>query len=131
MTVLHKSVTEPESLFRLPAGVTVHLCMGVTDMRKGCYTLAAKIQAEIGVDPLGGEVFAFFNRNRKQAKLLWFDGDGFSLLTKYLQAGTFSVRKEEGRNYQAITGVDLNLLLSGIPLARIVYRKKVAARINS
>ena len=123
-----KQSDEP-AVFQVPAGISVHLCLAVTDMRKGAYSLVAQIRADLKTNPLSGEIFAFFNRNRRQSKLLWFDGDGFALLSKRLEEGTFAVKKD-GSGYEHLQGVDLNRLLGGVPLQRILYQKKVRSRLN-
>ena len=46
-------------------------------MRKSFNGLSALIRAELGQNPLSGQVFIFFNRQRDQVKLIHFEGDGF------------------------------------------------------
>ena len=116
-------------VFQVPEAIVVHLCLAVTDMRKGAYSLAAQIRSDLKVNPLSGEIFAFFNRNRRHSKLLWFDGDGYALLSKRLEEGTFAVRKD-GVGYEHLHGVDLNRLLMGVPLERILYQKKLRLKLN-
>ena len=116
-------------MFSVPDGITVHICVGITDMRKGCYTLASKVKQELRVNPLCGEVFVFLNRTRVQVKLLWFDGDGFALLAKRLEEGTFAVSRDK-EGYERLEGVDLNRLLKGVPLNRILYQRKIAKKLH-
>ena len=46
----------------VPAGVKVHLAVGVTDMRKGMDGLAALVQETLHKDPFSGHLFCFRGR---------------------------------------------------------------------
>jgi len=71
------------------AGTRVWLAAGVTDMRCGIDSLAAKVQMALTEDPFSGHVFAFRGRRGDLVKLLWSDGDGMCMLTKRLERGRF------------------------------------------
>ena len=71
------------------AETRVWLAAGVTDMRCGIDSLAAKVQTALTDDPFSGHVFAFRGRRGDLVKLLWSDGDGMCLLTKRLEKGRF------------------------------------------
>jgi len=49
--------------------------------------LAVTVQARLGRDPQGGEIFSFRGRKADKVKLIWFDGVGMSLYAKRLEAG--------------------------------------------
>lgn len=56
----------------LPAGTRIWIAAGVTDMRSGFPALAAKVQAALEENPLGGDVFIFRGRRGDLVKiLLW------------------------------------------------------------
>lgn len=67
----------------------VWLVAGVTDMRCGFDTLAAKVQTALAHNPYEGHVFVFRGRRGDLVKLLWSDGDGLCLLAKRLERGRF------------------------------------------
>ena len=46
----------------VPAGVRVHIALGVTDMRKGLDGLAMLVQEVLEQDPFSGHLFAFRGR---------------------------------------------------------------------
>ncbi|MBI4515948.1 MAG: IS66 family insertion sequence element accessory protein TnpB [Deltaproteobacteria bacterium] len=71
------------------------------------------MQEVLRQDPLSGHVFAFFNRRRDRVKLLVWERDGFWLLYKRLEAGTFAVLDREEINPR-----ELYLLLDGIEVVR-------------
>ncbi|MFM0008705.1 IS66 family insertion sequence element accessory protein TnpB, partial [Paraburkholderia dipogonis] len=64
----------------LPMGTRVWIAAGVTDMRSGFPALAAKVQAALQENPLGGDVFIFRGRRGDLVKILWATDDGLWLL---------------------------------------------------
>ena len=71
----------------LPAGTPIWLAAGITDMRSGFNSLAAKVDSALAEDPFSGNVFVFRGRRRDTIKLLWWTGDGMCLLAKRLERG--------------------------------------------
>ena len=59
------------------------------DLRKGADGLSGLVRGAMVRDPLSGDVFVFVNRLRTLVKVLRWDGTGFVLLSKRLEAGTF------------------------------------------
>ena len=78
-------------MLTLPASVRVFVAQGATDLRRSFDRLSAQVQEVLRQDPLSGHVFVFFNRQRNRVKLLVWERDGFWLLYKRLEAGTFAV----------------------------------------
>ena len=70
--------------------VAVFACAEPVDMRKSFDTLAALVKASLGQDLLSGSLFLFVSRNRKRAKVLYFDGTGLCLFAKRLEKGVFA-----------------------------------------
>ena len=95
------------------AGTWVWLAAGVTDMRCGIDSLAAKVQMALTHDPLSGHVFAFRGHRGDLMKLLWSDGDGMCLLTKRLERGRF-VWPQADSGSVSLTAAQLSMLLEGI-----------------
>ena len=56
------------------------------DMRKSFNTLSGLVSA-MGHDVAAGDVFLFVAKNRKRAKVLWYDATGLVLLAKRLDVG--------------------------------------------
>ena len=59
-------------------------------MRKGFNGLHALVSGRLGEDIKSGALFVFSNRRHTRLKILCWDGTGLWLLTKRLEAGTFS-----------------------------------------
>ena len=66
----------------VPAGVKVHIALGVTDMRKGLDGLAMLVQEVLEQDPFSGHLFAFRGRKANLIKIVYWDGTGLCLFTK-------------------------------------------------
>ena len=73
----------------LPGRTKVWLAAGVTDMRSGFNSLAAKVQTVLERDPFSGHVFVFRGKRGDLVKVLWWSGDGMCLLMKRLERGRF------------------------------------------
>lgn len=109
---------------------TCYLYRGVTDMRKGIDSLCGLVRNELGKDPMSGELFIFFCRSRRRIKILVWDQDGYALYQKRLERGTFEM-PEGTSSHQTIGAEQLNLLLSGINLKKIIYRHRYKNSINN
>jgi len=82
-------------MLTLPASVRVFVARGATDLRRSFDRLSAQVQEVLRQDPLSGHVFVFFNRPRNRVKLLVWERDGFWLLYKRLEAGTFTALERD------------------------------------
>lgn len=60
------------------------------DMRKSFDTLTALVKQGLGQDLFAGSLFLFVSKNRKRAKVLYFDGTGLCLFAKRLEKGRFA-----------------------------------------
>lgn len=101
----------------LPAGTRIWLAAGVTDMRCGFDTLAAKVQTALAADPYSGHVFVFRGRRGDLVKVLWSDGDGMCLLAKRLERGRFVWPQAESGSV-SLSAAQLSMLLEGIDWRR-------------
>ena len=67
----------------------VYLAVGYTDLRKGIDGLATLVQQQFELDPFTNTLFLFCGRRRDRMKALYWEKDGFLLLYKRLEEGSF------------------------------------------
>jgi transposase len=112
-------------MLTFPANVRLFLANQAVDGRKSFNGLAAIVESEFAQAPTSGDLFIFLNRRGTQVRLLFWDRDGFWLMAKRLEQGTFRrVRQAGGDIMQVeIDAADLSMLLEGVD-ARDVRRRK-------
>jgi transposase len=98
--------------------VAVYLALGPVDLRGAFDQLAAVTRKVLSLDPTSGALFLFLNRRRNRLKALWWDRNGYTLLYKRLEKGTFplpTTEPTEGACLQ-ISSEDFARILSGLPI---------------
>ena len=60
------------------------------DFRTGVHGLTALVTAALGGNPYSGDVFVFRAKRKDRLKLLFFDGSGMVLATKWLENSGFA-----------------------------------------
>ena len=86
------------------------------DGRKGIDGLAAIVRSQFAEDPLSGAMYVFFTRRGDRVRVLYFDRDGYVLVTKRLEKGVYRVPWENADGRVAIEAAELLLVLEGIEL---------------
>ena len=103
----------------------IYVYTPVADMRKGIDGLSGIVRSELNADPTDGSLFIFINRRRDRMKILHFDGGGYWLYYRLLEAGTFEeLRCDIHSNRLAIDATQLAMWLSGVSLAASQRRRK-------
>lgn len=110
-------------MLSIPTGMAIYLYTQATDMRKGFDGLSGIVREQFAADPLDGSLFLFVNRRRDRIKILHWDGTGFWLYYKLLEAGTFEII-ESGDACVQIDSTQLAMLLDGVPLQSSQQRRK-------
>ena len=101
-------------MLSFPATVRVFVAVAPLDMRGSFDALAGAVRG-LGLDPVDGHLYLFFNKRRRLAKALWFDGSGWCLLSKRLENGSFQLPAITGEVAQVqIDGTTFAALLAGI-----------------
>ena len=96
----------------LPSNTRFFLYAEPADMRRGFDRLAAMVRDEAGWNPLeGAAAFLFVNRRADRLKMLLWDGDGYLLCYKRLEAGRFAF---PAGGHREIAAIDLRLVLEGV-----------------
>ena len=67
----------------------VYIACGYTDLRRRISGLAGMVQTQFQMDPFQTALFLFCGRSRDRIKALYWEGNGFLLLYKRLETGSF------------------------------------------
>ena len=92
-----------------------YIVTGYTDMRKSIDGLASVIKGRLGMDPFGGSLFMFCGKQRNRMKALLWENDGFVLLYKRLDNGSFKWPRSEAQARE-LTQKELRWLLEGLEI---------------
>jgi transposase len=103
-----------------------YLYRGAADMRKGFDGLSGLVRNEMGRDPLDGDIYIFVNQRRNMVRLLRWDSNGYALYSKRLEQGSYELPQfcEQGAASGALKWTELLLILEGISLQSVRYRKR-------
>jgi transposase len=111
-------------MLTLPPGVRLFVATAPVDGRKGIDGLSALVRSQFAEDPLSGSMFVFFSRRADRVRVLYFDRDGYVLITKRLEKGRYALpwAAEQGR--VTIEAAELLLVLEGIDLRGAARRER-------
>ncbi len=93
----------------------IYIACGHTDMRKSIDGLAAIVKEQFHLDPFSNTLFLFCGRNRNRMKALLWEGDGFILLYKRLENGSFKWPRNEAEA-KLITWQQFRWLMEGLQI---------------
>jgi transposase len=88
-----------------------------TDMRKSFDGLVGLTRSVIKEDPLYGHLFVFFNRRFTMMKAVHWDRNGYALIAKRLERGTFIMPNIRADGVIELEAAELALILEGIDLS--------------
>jgi transposase len=113
-------------MLSLPPSVRILLAREPADLRKGFDGLSHLVQDVLREDPLSGHLFVFRNRRGDRVKLLLWDTDGFLILYKRLERGTFRFPAPGEAESTGVTipATDLIMLLDGVDLQSVKRRPR-------
>lgn len=115
-------------MLTLPPGLRVFVATERIDGRKGIDGLAALVRAQLAEDPLSGSMYVFFTRRADRVRVLYFDRDGYVLVTKRLERGSYRIPWASERGRVVIEAAELLLVLEGIELRGSRRRARWAPR---
>lgn len=110
-------------MLNVPPTMRVFVAMAPTDMRKSFNGLSNAARSVIEKDPLSGHLFVFFNRRRTMMKAVYWDRNGFCLIAKQLEKGTFILPPKKSGVVE-LEAVELALILEGIDLSNARRRPR-------
>ena len=93
----------------------IYIACGNTDMRKSIDGLAAIVKEQFHLDPFSKSLFLFCGHSRNKMKALLWEGDGFVLLYKRLENGSFKWPRDE-TEVKPITWQQFRWLMEGLQI---------------
>lgn len=94
----------------------IYLAVGTTDLRKGIDGLAAIVKFQFNLDPYDkNTLFLFCGKRPDRIKGLLWEGDGFLLLYKRINTGTFKWPRSANEAIE-ITTAQYSLLMQGFEI---------------
>ena len=102
----------------------VYICCGYTDLRQGIDGLSALVRLEFALDPFSNTLFLFCGRRRDRIKALYWEGNGFVLLYKRLESGSFQWPRKESEA-RALTPQLYRGLMEGLSIDQPKAHKPV------
>jgi transposase len=115
-------------MLTLPPGVRVFVATARVDGRKGIDGLSALVRTQFAEDPLSGSMYVFFSRRGDRVRVLYFDRDGYVLITKRLEKGTYRLPWSPEQGRVVIEAAELLLVLEGIDLRGAARRARWSPR---
>lgn len=111
-------------MLNFPPGVRIYAFATPCDMRKQIDGLAALVQHQLGHDPQSGHLFLAFNRRGDMVRLLFWDANGFCLVTKRLERGRFYMPWDdtEATGALELDATELGRILEGVELRKTRLR---------
>jgi transposase len=77
-------------VFRFDDALKVYLHRDPVDFRCGMNSLSILVEQSMRLNPMDSSLYVFGNRRRDRIKILGWDGNGFWLLMKRLEADRFT-----------------------------------------
>jgi len=115
-------------MLTLPPGVRVFVATARVDGRKGIDGLSALVRSQFAEDPLSGRMYVFFSRRADRVRVLYYDRDGYVLVTKRLERGTYRIPWSAEQGRVAIEAAELLLVLEGIDVRGAQRRPRWSPR---
>ena len=93
----------------------IYIACGYTDMRKSIDGLTAMVQQQFQMDPFNSALFLFCGKRCDRIKALLWEKDGFVLLYKRLENGSFRWSRHEN-DLKSISRQQFRWLMEGLSI---------------
>jgi transposase len=105
-------------MLSLPPSVRIYVATTPCDLRKQFDGIAQLVEAELRLDPRSGHLYVVFNRRGDQVRILFWDRNGWCLVSKRLEKGVFRLpwEREAVGAHVEWEAAELALVLEGIDL---------------
>ncbi|MDR5806646.1 IS66 family insertion sequence element accessory protein TnpB [Caballeronia sp. LZ001] len=105
-------------MFRFDDNLKVYLHRNPVDFRYGMNSLSILVEQSMRLNPMDSPLYIFGNRRRDRIKILGWDGSGFWLMMKRLEASRFIWPDNKAEVVSMTTNV-LHALLDGDDITTI------------
>ena len=106
----------------------VYIACGYTDLRRSIDGLAGIVRQQFQLDPFTNALFLFCGRRSDRIKALYWEGDGFVLLYKRLESGSFQWPRSEAQ-VQQLTPQQYRWLMEGLALEQPHAVRRISPKI--
>lgn len=118
-------------MLTFPSNVRLYLASEPVDLRRSYDGLSALVDGTFGKQAMSGDLFIFMNRRGNQVRILFWDRDGYVIMMKRLEEGTFRRAKAvDGKDVVEIDAGELAMLLEGIDAPTITRRRRYRASVR-
>ena len=93
----------------MPTGARIWIVAGVTDLRRGFAGLSGMVQTALTENPFSGHVLVFRGKRGDLLKVLWWSGDGLSLLREKTGARKIHLAASDERNSVTHAGTAIDV----------------------
>ena len=102
----------------------IYIACGYTDLRLGIDGLASLVQQKFELDPFSNALFLFCGRRRDRIKALYWEENGFVLLYKRLESGSFQWPRKESEA-RALTPQQYSWIMEGLSIEQPKAQKAI------
>ena len=105
-------------MLTLPPSVRIHVATAPVDFRKQIDGIALVVEQTLRLEARSGHLFVVFNRRGDQVRILFWDRQGYCLVSKRLERGVFRLPwdREKVSSHVQMEAAELALVLEGIDL---------------
>lgn len=94
----------------------VYLCREPIDFRKSINGISVLVEQALELDPFGGALYVFINRQHNKIKVLYWHRNGFCLWLKRLESDKFAWPGDTETATQTVSLREFEWLLEGFDL---------------
>jgi transposase len=105
-----------------PGPLRVMVALKPVDFRKGMDGLAGIVREHLRCDPFSGVIYVFRAKRGDRLKLIFWDGNGFVMVSKRLDDGKFKWPRIED-DVMRLSPAQFSALLEGLDWSRIFTRR--------
>lgn len=102
----------------------IYIACGYTDLRRGIDGLAQIVQNQFSLDPCSNSLFLFCGRRRDRIKALLWESDGFVLLYKRVETGSFQWPRTKAA-MRSLSWQEFRWLLEGLSIDQPTATKTI------